>query len=59
MAMNETQKASILKQQLEHWKLALEFGKGNPYATLCLHCYGRHAPPKDEICPHDPPPSTL
>ena len=25
---------------------------GNPFATLCYHCYARHAPPKDEICPH-------
>ena len=26
---------------------------GNPYATLCLHCYGRHAPPFDDQCPHE------
>ena len=57
MAMNETQKASLLKRQLEGWERALKYGKGNPFATLCLHCYGRHAPPNDEICPHDPPPS--
>lgn len=25
---------------------------GNPYATLCLNCYGRHRSPKDNECPH-------
>lgn len=25
---------------------------GNPYATLCMHCYGRHWSPKDKECPH-------
>lgn len=24
---------------------------GNPYATLCLRCYGRHGAPKDDECP--------
>lgn len=55
--MTEAQKASVLKQQIADWPNHLAGGKqGNPFATLCLHCYGRHAPPKDEICPHDPPP---
>ena len=25
---------------------------GNPYAPLCLHCYGRHQSPRDKECPH-------
>lgn len=54
--LTEAQKASVLKEQLAGWERAKEAGrKGNPFATLCLHCYGRHAPPNDEICPFDPP----
>ena len=39
------------------WKRENESAKrgaatGNPYATLCLHCYGRHWSPKDYECPH-------
>lgn len=47
---------SILKQQIIDRENALKFGRGNPFATLCMHCYGRHPPPYDEICPHEPPP---
>ena len=47
---------SILAQQELDWPKHLAGAKaGNPWATLCLHCYGRHPPPKDEICPHNPP----
>lgn len=47
---------AILKRQEAHWPRDVEEGKkGNPFATLCLHCYGRHKPPMDEICPNDPP----
>jgi hypothetical protein len=54
--MNPVQTESILKKQIENWPRALAAGKqGNPYATLCMHCYGRHKPPMDEICPNDPP----
>lgn len=57
--MNEAQRTSILKQQLDGWERAKEAGrKGNPFATLCLHCYGRHGPPQDEICPNEPPKAT-
>lgn len=46
---------SILIQQNTDWPKHLEGAKtGNPYATLCSHCYGRHAPPKDDICPREP-----
>lgn len=52
------QRAAILQRQIDGWDRAMEAGrKGNPFATLCFHCYGRHAPPHDEICPHEPPPS--
>lgn len=50
-----TQIESILEQQNIEWENALKFGKGSPYATLCMHCYGRHKPPRDQICPHEPP----
>ena len=47
---------SILQKQLDSWPRHLEAAKrGNPFATLCDHCYGRHAPPRDEICPRAPP----
>lgn len=56
VTMTEAQKETILKRQIDGWERAKEAGrKGNPLATLCLHCYGRHAPPQDEICPHKPP----
>lgn len=46
----------ILAKQIAAWPKHIAAGKnGNPWATLCLHCYGRHAPPHDSICPHDPP----
>lgn len=49
--------AEILRQQQQDWPRHVAGAKqGNPYATLCLHCYGRHSPPRDEICPYEPPP---
>jgi hypothetical protein len=46
----------ILAKQRNDWPKDLAGSKqGNPFATLCSHCYGRHIPPRDEICPHDPP----
>lgn len=54
--MNDQQRETILKKQIEHWPRAVQAGKeGNPFATLCQHCYGRHKPPHDEICPYEPP----
>lgn len=45
---------AVLVRQKREWPNHLKGAAGgNPYATLCLHCYGRHAPPKDEICPHE------
>lgn len=47
---------AILAEQKRTWPAQLAGAKqGNPYAGLCLHCYGRHAPPNDAICPHSPP----
>lgn len=55
--MTPAQIENILKKQLENWPRAVALGKeGNPFATLCTHCYGRHKPPMDEICAHDPKP---
>lgn len=54
--MHPAQRAKILQRQIAEWERAKRAGrKGHPFATLCLHCYGRHAPPADEICPHEPP----
>lgn len=53
--LSPAQRKTILATQLEQWPRDLEGGKGNPFTSLCLHCYGRHAPPRDDICPHSPP----
>lgn len=50
---NETQ-----EQKEARWKRQDEIMRegmktGNPYASLCLHCYGRHWSPKDDECPHE------
>jgi hypothetical protein len=47
---------AILARQNATWDRAVEaYRQGNPFATLCINCYGRHRPPNDEICPYDPP----
>ena len=49
--------AALLVEQEDEWpNHLLAAKKGNQFATLCRHCYGRHAPPRDEICPHPEPP---
>ena len=54
--ISEVQRQTILEQQQKNWPKTLALAKeGNPFATLCVHCYGRHSPPINEICPHDPP----
>ena len=38
--------AAILADQEKTWPIHLAGTKeGNPFATLCQHCYGRHTPP--------------
>jgi hypothetical protein len=55
--MTPEQWAKIQAQQERDWPIHIAGGRhGNPFATLCQHCYGRHRPPLDEICPYDPPP---
>lgn len=54
--MAETQEAKQARWGQE-WEKAVAWAKtGNPYATLCMHCYGRHKPPRDNECPHEAPP---
>lgn len=49
----------LLEQQKRDWPRRVEGGRqGNPFATLCQHCFGRHAPPNDELCPNEPPPES-
>jgi len=56
--MAETQ-AEKEKRWDREWTIALAGAKtGNPFATLCQHCYGRHRPPRDKECPHAPPPES-
>ena len=43
-----------LEQQRRDWEKHLAGARqGNPYATLCQHCFGRHSPPHNELCPHE------
>lgn len=54
--MRPQQREAILTEQERHWPRCVQAGKeGNPFATLCYHCFGRHRPPRDEICPGEPP----
>lgn len=40
-------------QQERDWpKVMVGARQGNPYATMCLHCHGRHRPPHNELCPN-------
>lgn len=51
---NNLEQARKLERQQREWPLHLKgAADGNPFATLCRHCCGRHAPPRDEICPHE------
>jgi len=51
MRLTEDQRVNVLQEQENIWSSCVEAGrKGDPFATLCLHCYGRHKPPRDEIC---------
>lgn len=50
--LTEAQREAVLVQQQRDWPKHLALAaQGNPYATLCQRCFGRHAPPRDEICP--------
>lgn len=54
--MNAAQRETVLTKQIQEWPRCIAAGKaGNPFATLCLHCYGRHPPPYAELCPYEPP----
>jgi hypothetical protein len=58
--MTPAQTEIILRWQEENWPRCLaEAKKGSPFATLCYHCWGRHKPPMDGICPRDPPPPRI
>jgi hypothetical protein len=41
------QRSAILTEQERTWPIHLKGAHkyGNPLATLCQHCYGRHSPP--------------
>lgn len=42
------------EDQNRQWQNRLAGARqGNPYATLCSHCMGRHAPPFDHLCPNE------
>lgn len=47
-------KDDLLERQKKDWPRMREMARnGNPWATLCFHCFGRHAPPHTEICPQE------
>lgn len=49
-AETETEKQTRWDKE---WKNATGIAAlGNPFATLCRNCYGRHKPPRDEECQH-------
>lgn len=44
-------RAKLLEKQQQEWPHMRALAReGNPLATMCLHCYGRHAPPRDDLC---------
>jgi hypothetical protein len=56
MNTTDRRRAALLEKQIHDWPQHIESGRqGNPFATLCSHCYGRHQPPRDELCQKDPP----
>lgn len=55
--------AETQEEKVARWSKDDEFrsklaATGNPFATLCDHCYGRHKAPRDKECPHSPPPKS-
>ncbi len=54
---DDERRAILIKQELD-WPAHVIHGaeRGNPFSTLCTHCYGRHRPPRNEICPREPLP---
>jgi hypothetical protein len=50
--ITDSTEAARERQQRE-WQRDLEgAATGNPYATLCYGCMGRHRPPRNELCPY-------
>jgi hypothetical protein len=48
----EHKEAGEIARQQREWANDLRgAATGNPYATLCNTCMGRHAPPRHERCP--------
>lgn len=49
----KTRRKVELARQIKSWPEIFKGAEqGNPFATLCDHCYGRHAPPRGILCPH-------
>lgn len=47
-------RSRILAAQQREWPQHLKGAEmGNPFATLCDHCCGRHPPPRNTICPNE------
>ncbi len=47
----ETQAEKEVRWKREDASAQYGASTGNPFATLCQHCYGRHWSPKDNECP--------
>ena len=50
--MPETQAEKETRWKREDESARYGASTGNPFATLCQHCYGRHWSPRDNECPH-------
>jgi hypothetical protein len=53
--MSETQAEKEARWKREDDAAFAGARTGNPFATLCQHCYGRHPAPRDKECPYSPP----
>lgn len=50
MPETQTEKETRWKREDENARYGAKLG--NPYATLCQNCYGRHRSPRDDECPN-------
>jgi len=51
MAVAETQEAKEARWKREDENTRVGMRSGNPLASLCFHCYGRHWAPTGDECP--------
>lgn len=52
MVQTETQAEKEARWTAQDESMKVGAKTGNPFATLCNNCMGRHWSPKDRECPH-------